>query len=554
MKLPFWATREFRIFLFVLVAAGAGLLVLVFEILPAMSKKLPKSGAVPPLEGFLPHDGASKLPVNEGLKAALESVKDSTPIAEQEKGYTSLVDQVNGLSPELLASEAKPIAYSFFFRAPQTIRGRVVSVTAMFLDWKPIALEEKIGAVEFVNRIYLADPSGSEGYLADLLEPPPHGLEQKTLVTVDGIFLKTATYEGKKGPVEAPLIVGKRLQLVHREYQPSPLDMKAILAMVAVLSIALLLLTIWAYLHARRKPPAPRPRPSFQAGPNPFSRPWPLPPEKVVKPAFAPRKNPLPRRAPRPNVSEDIFSVSNRQRRALLVGIGGCGVVLVGMLGWLVYQRFAPGGPIEIDFTAASSGLLDKAAAARKDIREVEEKVAAGQKTLEEQDYALILSRLPDLEKAADQLRTLIQAARGRDIGSHNPEVARVESRLFEVQLWLLDANGVLDFKKEPTALPGFTIPFSQALDKWHAVEKDAAAIDAEATKASREKTLALQATLVSVRDSLAKLAELVKQRMDRPDLAVLKVPDLDSLLAESKRIDEEIDRIGKLVAPPTGN
>jgi hypothetical protein len=43
--------------------------------------------------------------------------------------------------------------------------------------------------------------------VVDLIEPPR--MAYRSLVACDAVFLKLGTYEGRKGPVQAPLFLGR---------------------------------------------------------------------------------------------------------------------------------------------------------------------------------------------------------------------------------------------------------------------------------------------------------------------------------------------------------
>ena len=94
------------------------------------------------------------------------------------------------------------------------LRGQPVRVTGLFLKSAPIRLDTAIGGVEWVYRTYLCSSDGNEGYVFDLLEPPGDLEPRRTVVSVEGVFFKMATYEGARGPVKAPLFLGRSLRLM----------------------------------------------------------------------------------------------------------------------------------------------------------------------------------------------------------------------------------------------------------------------------------------------------------------------------------------------------
>ena len=95
MKQPLWAKREFQWLLVTVILAVAVLLVLVFEIQPLFRGK-------PPGEALRPVEKPASLPADPLLAAALEEVKDSTPVSETGPGHRALLAYLARLSPEAL--------------------------------------------------------------------------------------------------------------------------------------------------------------------------------------------------------------------------------------------------------------------------------------------------------------------------------------------------------------------------------------------------------------------------------------------------------------------
>ncbi|HVR75030.1 MAG TPA: hypothetical protein VMT52_11885, partial [Planctomycetota bacterium] len=344
MKVPFWATREFRWLVIIGVMALATLGVLAFEILPLLSKR----ASEPAVRDPLPED---LLKVPSELRESLEGAVDSTSIALLDPAYRSLVLHVSSLSAEEITKEAVPIPYGMFGRDPANLRGRAIHIEAMFLKMEPTALQEKIDGIEYVYRTYLLDPGSNEGdgYVLDLLERPPD-LESRDFVAADGLFLRIGEYETEteagqdewvKGPVfvKAPLLVGRALRVVERKALPS-LDMGPL--MIAACGLAAAVFVLWILFqrqaNARRLArlastarPVLAPGPGRPQLPASYSKPN---VERKPPPRFRFR-SPLRRAAGR----GDFLRVTGRQRTLIRVVVLGAALVCMALLAFNYYKR-----------------------------------------------------------------------------------------------------------------------------------------------------------------------------------------------------------------------
>jgi hypothetical protein len=262
--IPFWATRECRWLIAILVMAASTLLVLYFEILPGLEERLPKPPAPEDLAAFpLPDPRDPKDPVNIRFGGLAGAVEDPTPIETIDTPYLALLDSLRESKPEAIAAEARTIAHALFLEAPERLRGRAFGVRSLWLEWRPVRLPGALRGAESVFRCFLVDPSGSDGAVVDVLEAPPR-FEYRALVGFEGLFLRIASYEGRRGEVKAPHFLAWRLRTLEREPAAAAIDPRLAIAGIAVLSAALLALTAWLYVRARRERSlqalAPRPR------------------------------------------------------------------------------------------------------------------------------------------------------------------------------------------------------------------------------------------------------------------------------------------------------
>ena len=254
---PFWATRNFRLLVGAGVMGLAVMGVMVFQIGPALNQRPSRQKQVDP-NAFVPKPvvaGEARMVKYEGV---LDKVKDGSSIDDQEQPYQYLIRALSRMEPAQLSKDAKSVDYGYYSKMPVEMRGETVKILALFLQSNPIRVDGAPGGVQFIHRTYLSDLSGAEGFVVDLLEPPGD-LASRTLVGLDAVFFKLGTYEGKKGPVQAPLFVGKSLRTVKERMAGGPV---ANLSGGMILGVAVALLFLMIFLTSRifkkAKPPAPK--------------------------------------------------------------------------------------------------------------------------------------------------------------------------------------------------------------------------------------------------------------------------------------------------------
>src|SRR6185295_819793 len=217
-KPPWWATRDFRILLIVAVMGIAVIGALVFDIGPALTRR-PSPTVKQDPNAFVPQPTAPGAALK--FEGVLAKAKDGTPMDDQDEPYQYLIRSLSRMDAAQLSKDAKTVDYSYYSKMPAELRGETMKIVALFLTSNPIRIDAAPGGVNFIHRTYLMDLRGKEGYVVDLLEPP-QDLKLKTLVGMDAVFLKLGTYEGKNGPVQAPLFGGKSLHTVRERMAESP--------------------------------------------------------------------------------------------------------------------------------------------------------------------------------------------------------------------------------------------------------------------------------------------------------------------------------------------
>lgn len=256
---PFWATKNFRLLVGAGVMGLAVMAVMVFQIGPALNQKVVKEKKVDPT-AFVPKPAVPGETREIKYEGVLDKVKDGTSIDDQEQPYQYVVRALSRMDASLLTKDAKTVDYQYYSKMPVEMRGETVKITGLFLQSNPIRVDAAPGGVNFIHRTYLvSDVSGGEGFVVDLLEPPGE-LPHRQLVTLDAVFFKLGSYEGKKGPVQAPLFLGKGLRTLKERSASSPVSN---LSGGAILGVAIGLMFTMIFLTSRMfkkspKPPAPR--------------------------------------------------------------------------------------------------------------------------------------------------------------------------------------------------------------------------------------------------------------------------------------------------------
>jgi hypothetical protein len=254
---PFWATRNFRLLLIAGVMGLAVMGVMVVQIGPALNQRASRAKQADPT-AFVPKPATPGEARSVKYEGVLDKVKDGSSIDDQEEPYQYLVRTLSRMEPAQLTKDSKNVDYSYYAKMPVEMRGETVKILALFLQSNPIRVDAAPGGVKFIHRTYLSDLSGSEGYVVDLLEPPGE-LATRTLVGMEAVFFKIGTYEGKKGPVQAPLFLGRSLRTVRERMADGPV---ANLSGGVILGVAITLMFVMIFLTSRifkkSKPPAPR--------------------------------------------------------------------------------------------------------------------------------------------------------------------------------------------------------------------------------------------------------------------------------------------------------
>lgn len=255
-KPPFWATRDFRLLIIGISMSLAVLAVLIFDIGPKLTQKPQIPTKTPDPKAYVPAPAAPGAARDLKFEGVLEKVKDGSSIDDQEEPYQYLIRYLARADAAQFSKDPKTVEYPTYAKFPAEMRGETVKIRTLFLQSSPIRVDAAPGGVNFIHRTYLSNLSGNEGYVVDLLEPPGE-LASKTVVDLEAVFFKLGTYEGKKGPVQAPLFLGKGLRVVKERMAESPVTNGGVLLGIAG-GTMVLMLVLTSRMFKKSKPPAPR--------------------------------------------------------------------------------------------------------------------------------------------------------------------------------------------------------------------------------------------------------------------------------------------------------
>ncbi len=525
---PFWGTREFRWLVGILVLAGTLVGVVAFEILPLQrSLEQHASSLRPGDRDYLPRRRESRLPHDAELGRILDTCRDFTPVEAIDESYRALLWYLQKLPAPLLAEEALRVPHSLFAKSAKELRGKPFVVTALLIDWKPIALMPPEGDVEFAYRVYLLDPGGNEAYVVDLLEKLPAGLESKDLVRVEGLFWKLATYETRSSIVEAPMFQARTLSHAPRTQITSAFDFKTMAATLGGLSVVLLLMTIWFHRQAsaRRARPAVRPMMPTSA---PASQPWEGFVERGWKSAVREARPQLLRR-PKVEVTASARPAAAADRTIRWLILAGTACLL--LCGWTAYRFWRdsrPLAPVVIDFDAESEKALSAATIAREAIQQTQQRAAEPSGIISATDIPLVEAALARLESNAVRLQDLMGLARSADPAAAQTALLDRSRKLLRLKLWILDASDMLDRFRAANAPGGFFLPLRLIASTRRDVEQRAGR-----PELASEEARQILARVDSALESCAKLEEYVKQGLARESLEPADLPELLDLGAE---------------------
>src|SRR5687767_2138917 len=131
-RLPFWATREFRFLVIVMVMAFAGVAVMVFEIMPMLEKKETARVRQANTSGrpsFAPAPPGTAPELR--FDGILQKVVDGSPAHDLDEPYWRLVRYLTTVENKTLSDQSVYVDHPLFVKHAAELRGRPVRATGL---------------------------------------------------------------------------------------------------------------------------------------------------------------------------------------------------------------------------------------------------------------------------------------------------------------------------------------------------------------------------------------------------------------------------------------
>jgi hypothetical protein len=514
---------------------------------------------------------------DESLLAALEKVQDSTPVDELDDSYYAVLESLTRLKSEDLQNPARRIGDAQFYRQPSKLRARVVRIAALFEKSEFLALDRTVGGVGFVHRTYLVDTSGDQGFVVDLMDPPP-AIESRTLVDTEALFFKIGTFESRKGEIRpTPFLLGRQVRVSAVQPAASSLESEHLtLAAALVVALALLLVTLVIVFqsHAARRgatsltrpplPPLRRPSAHAPTLRAPGGAGEAASPTGVSAPGAAAASSERPQTPPRlrrrhSHDADVAPPLSRSQLRYLRILIAACVLVLVGRIGWNLYKKYL--APPSFDAPKELAQALDGAGAAAAEVFAVESKAWLKDQNLGPEDLDAIRSSKERIENGVVRAQSIIEHVRLQRDGA-SLDAASLEAAvrsLLALKLRIADADSVLG-SKDPAEPGGFFIPFHKAAARSRSAQDEIAAREqalgttpAEGKEAAIDRTAAAEKArdadrvLAEAEASFTRLEAYVKDELALQDLTPKDLSELELLAGELRMAGDARRRAAKL-------
>lgn len=237
---------------------------------------------------------------------------------------------------------------------------------------------------------------------------------------------------------------------------------------------------------------------------------------------------------------------SARLRKRLLLWMGIASVVMLGIIGVRVIQKFSKGERSVVNAKEQADAIYDKAREVQREIIVVQRKAADAKDGLTEKDFEPVKTSIKGLEDAEADLRALLDLihAKGLDEMPAQKEIVR---QWTHVQFWILDATDFLDSAKAAPAYGGFNIRLARLRrkaenthDSLKKMELQKETLQNSPDPSVRKGAIARLKELADDFGTLAEecglLEDYVKKGLEKPELTANEIPDLEPLREESAK------------------
>jgi hypothetical protein len=262
-------------------------------------------------------------------------------------------------------------------------------------------------------------------------------------------------------------------------------------------------------------------------------------------------------RPARPSAPPPPSASSMRLRGMLMLGIVLSCVVLIGMIGWRVWQRMHPQEAQIIDVAADFDKAKDVGKGASKDIFSIQTKVWGKNEELKPEDYTTIKAKLGELRDCHDKLKDLLDLMHRRHL-EDSGDYASIVPFWLQVKMWILDATDLLENQKPPD-YGGLNIPMFLTSEKIRKAQEELKEIntlkddiikknDPEEIKKTRKRISDLRESFRGYSVKLQDLDKYVQDGLARPDLTEKDVIELGQLRDDANKATMAVKAAGTLL------
>jgi hypothetical protein len=271
--------------------------------------------------------------------------------------------------------------------------------------------------------------------------------------------------------------------------------------------------------------------------------------------AGAAPKGPRPARAAAPPPGPSASSL--RLRGLLMLGIIVACLVLVGMIGWRVWQRMHPVEGVTIDVPDRFDKAMEIGKGASKDIFALQTKVWGKGEELKPEDFATIKSKLAELQDCHDKLKDLLDLMHRRHL-EDSEDFSKIVPKWLQVKMWILDASDLLENQKPPE-YGGLNVPMFLTSEKIRKAQEELKEIntlkdeiikrgDPEEIKKTRKRISDLRDSFRGYSVKLQDLDKYVQEGLARPDLTEKDVMELGQLRDDANKATMAVKAAGTLL------
>ena len=192
--------------------------------------------------------------VDERWEGTLAEAVDGQDFGES-PGYRRLLEILSQKGEdELKQGVERQLDVADALAHPDAWRGKIVRVHGLVAWMQAVKLASPIGDSEDVYRALVTQPDGTAGVAVDFLHPPPAFEIQRDVIEVEGVFLRTVSYENKGGnAVEAPYLIARGLRLLDLNRAPRSTALEGLGKVLIAAAVVFLVIRVMLIFRRRKE-------------------------------------------------------------------------------------------------------------------------------------------------------------------------------------------------------------------------------------------------------------------------------------------------------------